>query len=574
MRERVAWHKRLTTRVLFFLTLAMLPLGIISVLQNQRLSAEIEQKSELSLLALTEHAASGERQLFLRAVVAAQTLAAIGDDVFDDPRRCRATVEQFKRSNTSYAFVGFVGKDGISACSTANRVLDFSDYPGFADLIAEPRPSVEVNLRAPGSGQSVVVVSHPYFDGTTLAGYASVSLSLRDLGQAADFLGQADPAALIAFNTAGQLVLTEAERLSVAQFLPRDLALADLAHGQARTMIAAGLSGDEYVYSLVPIVPGMLYAMGVWPKERLAQIGNLSALADAGLSILMWLASLLVVWFIIHRLVIERVTFLSRAMQGFARDRRLPELSEKAGSSAEFSQLEEVLSTMAEVIVRDEAAQEDQLREKSVLLKEVHHRVKNNLQIISSIMNMQIRKARAHETKTALAQVQDRIMGLSGVHRTLYEATNLTEIDAAALIRQIVEQSRAIGEQTGKDLKVNLALDVVVVFPDQAVPLSMLVSEVLTNAMKYGGGPAPYLSIFLSLSGADRACLIVENSKADPPSPNEAASEETSTGLGHQLIQAFAIQLDGTVEIVETDKAYRLELSFDVDAFKEEPQDY
>lgn len=161
-------------------------------------------------------------------------------------------------------------------------------------------------------------------------------------------------------------------------------------------------------------------------------------------------------------------------------------------------------------------------------------------------------------------------MGLSGVHRTLYQADNLTEVNAAALIQQIIEQSRAVGATDGKAVAVETSLEPMVVFPDQAVPLSMYVSEALTNAMKYIGGEAPRVFISLKLESENEAHLIIENTK----SANPGAAEETSSGLGQQLMQAFATQLNGKTEATETDTDYRLSLNFHVEDFKEDPVEY
>ena len=81
--------------------------------------------------------------------------------------------------------------------------------------------------------------------------------------------------------------------------------------------------------------------------------------------------------------------------------------------------------SMAEGILQDEAELEDALREKSLLIREVHHRVKNNLQLIASIMNMQIRRSRNSETTSVVRRLQDRVLGLARVHRQMYEAQTL-----------------------------------------------------------------------------------------------------------------------------------------------------
>lgn len=576
MTKGVAWHRRLPARVLFFLLLALLPLGIIGVVQNAELFKASERQSELSLLALTERAASGERQLIERTFGAVEAVGAMIDTLLDEPEACRAFLQKFQNENSRYAFVGFLPKNGITECSTVNEVIDFSGLPNFADYMENPRPNVEVNLAAPGSGESVLIVNQPRFDeGGALKGYVSISIPLSTVGRAEDFLGEADPITLVTFNAEGQLLSAENGREDAKQKIPANISLKALARGQARTFTATSSAGNERVYGVIPIVPDVIYALSSWrvdgPVARGIDVPGFGLL----LPLLMWLASLLVAWLVIDRVVMSRVSKLAQAIERFARDRTVPRLDQRQLASTEMGMLETAFAGMAEDLLQDEAEQEERIREKSILLKEVHHRVKNNLQIISSIMNMQIRKAHMPETKRALSQVQDRIMGLSGVHRTLYQATNLTQINAATLIEQIVEQSRAIGGPADTQVQITKTLDPVIIYPDQAVPLSMLVAEALTNAMKYIGTASPdqdpKLDISLKLADTNEAHLSIKNTRGAASGPTD---DVPSTGLGQQLIRAFSTQLNGDLDIVSDPSHYEINIVFKVDEFKEAPLDY
>lgn len=584
MMEAPAIQRKLASRVLLFLTLALVPLGLAGMWQNQRLNAEYQERMELSLLALTAAAASGERQMIQRTFGAAEALGELIGWVLDDPERCRETLEGFRRSNASFAFVGFIGTDGVSNCSTADRELDFSNYPNFRDLLENPRRNIGINHFAPGSGQSVMIIIQPRFSEGVLQGYVSISLPLEDVGNAEDFQHEDDPVALVTLNHRGQVLSTERPRETELNLLPDESELASLLRGQsrviagesrsaqARVIAATSRSGQDMVYTIVPIIPDVAYALAAWDMTHPAEGTGLPRTMNAALPFLMWLTSFLVVWLVIDRLLIGRIQNLNMAMQRFAKNRTLPDPPRPGRRTTELSDLEQALHGMAQDILLDEARQEDKLREKTILLKEVHHRVKNNLQIISSIMNLQIRKARSEETKRALRQVQDRIMGLSGVHRTLYQANNLSQVDASHLIEQIVEQSRAIGTSDGASVDVVLALDPVTVYPDQAVPLTMLVSEAVTNAMKYIGGPAPQLSLSMVLQDESQVRLVIENTVAEDHVMTE--DDATPIGLGKQLIRAFAAQLDGTAEMARNGDRYRVEVLFNVTPFSEEPLDY
>ncbi|MFL4471758.1 sensor histidine kinase [Tateyamaria armeniaca] len=571
MTQSGVWHSRLPARVLLFLTLALAPLGIIGFKQNATLFNTAESRAELSLLALTDAAASGERKIIERTFGAAEAISTVIDLFIDNPLACRAFLARYLNASDQFAFVGFLPPSGVVDCSTAARPLDFSEYPSFEDAIANPRPLVEVNRAAPGSGRSVVIVNHPLFDDDTLKGFVSISVPVNKVERAEDISSLEAPLALATFNDRGQLLTSDVSTDEMLEKVPAGVDLRDLAKTEAHTFIATSVTGNKHVYAVVPAVPGVVYALAVWPEDGPVTSALQTPRFSVALPLMMWLASLFVAWFVIDRLVMRRISGLSSAMQSFAQNRRLPAFKTGRAMSAELNVLEDTFQSMASDLLHDEAEQEGRLREKSILLKEVHHRVKNNLQIISSIMNMQIRKATAPETKHALSRVQDRIMGLSGIHRILYQTSNLSQIDAAHLIGQIVEQSKAIGADA--KVKVETDLAPMNIYPDQAVPLSMLVAEALTNAMKYIGAPEgeqATLSVTLSHAEDDHANLIIENSR----SAVGPAHDMTSTGLGQQLIRAFVTQLNGKLVLIDEPTRYGLNVVFKIEDFSEDPVDY
>nr|WP_226898400.1 sensor histidine kinase [Mangrovicoccus algicola] len=213
------------------------------------------------------------------------------------------------------------------------------------------------------------------------------------------------------------------------------------------------------------------------------------------------------------------------------------------------------------------------LHDKNVLLKEVHHRVKNNLQLISSIMNMQMRKLRAPEAKQALKRLQARVLSLATVHRTLYQAENLGAVQAGALLGDLVEQLQEFagaGQQSG----IETQFDAIRLYPDQAVPISLLATEAVTNALKYAGnhkGQPGFIRVRLSAEEDGHACLVVENSKG--PVPVLPGDPVSPSGLGTNLIRAFAAQLGAQAEIEEDETRFRLCCRFMIQGFREEPDE-
>jgi two-component sensor histidine kinase len=222
---------------------------------------------------------------------------------------------------------------------------------------------------------------------------------------------------------------------------------------------------------------------------------------------------------------------------------------------------------MADQLLRDEADLENAVFEREVLLKEVHHRVKNNLQLISSIIKMQVRQVASPEAVAALRQFQDRVTSLASVHRALYQEPSLTHIRFDVLLGDLVSQVNAVGSAQYRPVEIDLELDPVTLLPDQTSPLAMVTTEALSNAFKYGGpGPDGLFRLKVHLKettegGTTHVRLVIENSV------DAEISADTGSGLGKRLILAFASQLDADLQETETDDRYILSISFEYQPF-------
>ncbi|KAG1715362.1 putative sensor histidine kinase pdtaS [Nymphon striatum] len=132
---------------------------------------------------------------------------------------------------------------------------------------------------------------------------------------------------------------------------------------------------------------------------------------------------------------------------------------------------------LAESVLRDEADLHNAIHEKTVLLKEVHHRVKNNLQLIASILNMKMRKSKTPDIKAALNDIQQRVMSIARVHQKLYETSTEERVRADELLNSIVSQILDAAMLDKGEIQITQTYDPMVVYPDQAVPLTLAVSR-------------------------------------------------------------------------------------------------
>ncbi|WP_425092153.1 sensor histidine kinase [Tropicimonas sp. S265A] len=187
--------------------------------------------------------------------------------------------------------------------------------------------------------------------------------------------------------------------------------------------------------------------------------------------------------------------------------------------------------------------------------------MKNNLQLISSILNMQMRSVPEGQGKRVLGRVQDRVMSLSSIHKALYSGTDVDNVRVDTLLSDVVSAAFTLGLPAGSGVKTDKELAPVYLDADQAVPVALLTNELVTNAVKYVGRPkdgGPVIRVRLDQQD-NEICLSVENTLGEPLRED---LQDESTGLGGRLIDAFVTQLGAAAEQTEGSGFYRVRVCF------------
>jgi two-component sensor histidine kinase len=572
---------KLSGRFAVVLALALLPLGIVSLTQTSHLQAEIQGRTEAALLGETLRAAAGEIGLIrnVQGVVAAM---AVAPEVVENPASCVEFMRQTAAQVPTATLVAFVPTSGKMTCSSTGQSYDFSDNPIFAKVMAAKAPHFVVNRAGPVSGTSVLGVSHPVFGPAgDLRGIVTVSLPHSGFAQLDSNIavvlpeGRTQPV-FWTFDRSGEILTASGGLDDVQLQRPSTRPLVEFAGQPGGVFQDTSNSGVRRTYAVVPIVSDQLYLMSSWEMTD-ASVLNQYGLTQYLPPIIMWIVGLIVAGVAAERLVTRHIRVLNKSILRFANgDRRLQEVDLRA-APVELRELGDAFVGMTESITLGEAQLEDSIHQKEVLLREVHHRVKNNLQLIVSVMNMQMRKAIAPEAKLLLKGLQERVMSLATIHRGLYQTTGLVDVRADELFKDIVRQ--IINLSSGMDRKIELRTDVddLHLIPDQAVPLSLLLTEAMTNAMKYVGtsdGRPARIEVRLKREGDRFARMEVNNSLR---SGAEAAGKtvgnrdftSASTGLGAQLMMAFAQQIGGKLEQTTEGDEYRLSVVFKISPLNE-----
>lgn len=559
---------RLDVRLVALLGLALLPIGLIAMVQTYRVINEAERTAEAALTGVTLSAATKERETILRVRGAAQMAAEYAPDIVDEPALCSERMQNFVRSNPNIALSAFISLDGVAVCASDGAGTDVSESVVYRAFLDNPSPQIEAVI-GQISQRSVVVITEPVVVDDAPIGYIAMSVPQQTLHLPTEQNGGLDPLFATTFTNTGEILWSDGELDDVELALPADRSLTALAGPEAVSFRADSVAGVERFYTVAPLINGEIYALAIWPAGAIRTAG-LTAASALLFPLLMWLVSIGVAYFAVHRLVVRHIRYLRLRIRAFTANRRIMAPNYAADTPSDLREVIEAFHQMTERIVRDEADLENNLHEKDVLLKEVHHRVKNNLQLIASMMNMQLRKAQHDETRFILRRLQDRVLGLATIHRNLYQATVLSRVKSSQLIEELVSQSVRNSEATSLGVELDMTVDEVSLYPDQAVPLSLLVTETITNALKYVGRPpegAPWIELTLASLKSGEVRLRVANSLGEP------ISEESriTTGLGTQLMSAFAMQLDAKSEIGEVDGKFVVDVTFKPSEFADEP---
>ena len=199
------------------------------------------------------------------------------------------------------------------------------------------------------------------------------------------------------------------------------------------------------------------------------------------------------------------------------------------------------------------------MSEKEWLLREIHHRVRNNLQIVMSLLNSQ---SAFIDNETALTAIQDsqyRVHAMSLIHQKLYNSENVASIEMSFYIRELTSYLRD-GYNTGQRIRFEYDIDPLELDVSQAVPIGLILNEAITNSIKYAfpDGRTGTITIALKKSDALHYQLIIADDGVGMP--YEFSTQKTSS-LGLKLIAGLSADLDGKF-LIENNSGTTIKISF------------
>ncbi len=306
--------------------------------------------------------------------------------------------------------------------------------------------------------------------------------------------------------------------------------------------------GERRVYSAAPVAANEIYVVLSAQSPGILSWAWLNPLSGILFPLMTFGLALAAVLLVTDRVVVRWITYLQRIATLYARGRFSVRPVQAEQMPPEIRELAETLEDMADAIVGRDASLRDSLAQKDALMREIHHRVKNNLQVISSLLNMQQRALSDPAARAAMSDTRQRITALALIYRALYQGPDLKRVDLRPFLEELTAQLLAGEIHHGPAVRTEFTVDALVIDPDRLAPLALFAVEAITNAQKHAfatrGG---VLTVDFHVHGDETQLEISDDGQAH----DDAL---VSSGVGRTLMTAFARQLRGRAELVRNDK--------------------
>lgn len=550
-----AWKpslRRLRVQFALIIAISMAPAGLLAALQAvSNANGALEQRESL-LASEMRNTAFEERDVLNRVrstlVTAARSVEreilnegscrqTLGDLVAEDPMLRRAVVLDLKGAPVC-------GLDDPFNPVRPSEWRDFSARPRL--VLGTPRTS-------PPEKPAFVPAYYPLPAGRPEAFALAVGVDHEILRRLAASDGRVHPFGLV--DESGNLIADN--RAARETWLPASRTA--LLGAIDRTVRGTSADGERRLFFTHPVLPGQLWAVTSAPRQSLADIMTSREGFAILWPILLWMLAVAVAYVTIDRLVTRHLAYLQRVAVRLGRGEFNADIEPLYGAPTEIRRLGDAIRIMARNLTERDARLRELIAIQKSLLLEVHHRVKNNLQMISSLMNIQLRRSTDLDGQQVLRLVQDRIHSLALVHQHLYAADKFDHLALDRLCRDLCDNLHVSLKPAGAEVDFAYALEPVTVEAEIATPVALFLTEAITNVFKHAVAGHQRHSVRVALRLAGEAFeLSIAN-----PVPEAAQRPRPPAGrqrLGSRLMDSFATQLGGSCERSDAGGEFRITL--------------
>jgi len=540
-----AGGRPLRLRLLFWIILALLPAAALALIQGwDRVSRDVSDVRER--LIQTAKATGSDTETLLASEE--QILRSLSNvpEVREGTANCGTALQNALKGLSYFTNIGRANADGEILCAAVppSGPTDVSTRPWWPNADQRMGFFVTPQIYSNIANRNVLAGVLPLQN--SMRKFDGVMVVTLDVGWLDSLLvSDVQPEGAVAgiFDSAGTLIASN-NRPAAQEIFGTRVRSASV---RSELLSSRAPDGTAYSYTVVPLPGEFAYAAYAMRDRDLFTGTYLHVATDLLLPVLMLGAASLAIWIATDRLVTRWIVYLRRIATAYGRGHYAIRPAALAEAPSEFRLLGETFSNMAAAVQDRDRELREALEQKSLLIKETHHRVKNNLQIVMSLLSLQAGKLKDPASQTALKQAQARVNALALVHRILHEIEDLDAVDVKALLQDLARQIQEGFGAERRDLRLELEIASRRVPSDLAVPLTLFTVEALTNAFKHAYPQG-------TRGGIIRVSLLpVEDGKLRLTVEDDGQGVERhdsgGQGIGSRLIQAFAHQVGGVTKV-------------------------
>lgn len=474
---------------------------------------------------------------------AAQLVASL-EPLPADLARCDAYLSRLLSTfPEQYSSMLVTDELGVARCaSTPGAVgMSFADRDVFQKGKATGRLAIGDKISSRIVPRTVIPIGMPVFRDGGFRGMCVLGITLKAISETA--AAQAESHGEIAVAVVDRAGVSVGGDAAAMRRLPHSVRMAAAIAGRQDDFSEYGQDGAPYVFSLRPIDGSALFAVASMPLREGPMV-LAGAWSGFALVVAAALVVLVAIWVGADRWCVRPLRYLQDFSDKVARGEDI-KLTPAHLSTPEMASVGAGVTSMAEAIASREAELRAGLEQRDHMLREIHHRVKNNLQMISSLLNLQAGEIRSPRIRRFFGDAQNRVLTLSILHRHLYERSSWSLVDFQQFISDLVRQISVGRTPPGKTApRFHIRAPIMAVGPDTAIPIGLIVTEAVSMALghDFADTPAPEIRIEAAERGEDVE-LVIEDNGAGPDSG--VLTPDGRGGFGLTLIRGLAMQLGG-----------------------------
>ena len=544
----------LRTKLVAAVTGALLPVLALfawyAIVEQRR----ADLRKEESMATAAELAAARYRELIEgshRLLVAVCSEDAVRESANLDAtpagiNRCEAylgrVLAQFPKQ---YSEAMVTDRQGMARCSSipTGVGVNFSDREVFRMVRDTKAFALGAQVASRLAPNTVIPAALPIVQDGTFHGMCAIGISVKTVGELMMPAPASQNSVVALVDRNGGSVAGEPQ---ATRALPAAARVTAAIVGGQTTFRDYGQDGSLYAFHILPLAGNALFIIAAAPVADSfpALVDNWGGFALAVLALGVALA---VVWLGADRWCVRPLRYIQDFAGRVARGEDI-ELAPRLAWGPELVSVGAGVKAMAEAIAVREAELRAGLEQRDHMLREIHHRVKNNLQMISSLLNLQAGEIRSPRIRRFFGDAQNRVLTLSILHRHLYERSSWALVDFQQFISDLVRQI-SVGRRA-LDLaqpRYHIRAPIMAVGPDIAIPIGLIVTEAVSSALdhSFDGVAAPEIRI----EAGDKAGMVELVIEDNGSGSGGSVRPHVGSGFGLTLIRGLAMQLGGEAEI-------------------------